>query len=291
LQKLVDAAIVGISFPADQSEGTGTETTVTLQQQNPVLGIGAAVGERSSGRKVTPSSLLVPHTEAFIMTRNMIKFKTMQLLMQLPPDCTMQKLLEGLSKAEELHKPVRKDDKKVLNGFNNTSDMLRYNNKSVTTEGCAMPANKIKLVQEGWHKCYILVQAAIARIAITDFSLRLEQSEIVDSLVRILHALKQYCIDKTDSSVIVDANSAEKRNANCGGKLLLLTRLLLRAVTHRAWDEYQASCGGILAHCVAPGGGSAALAASTKNYLFQSLKIRNVTDILRVFGSGATTDC
>ena len=64
-------------------------------------------------------------------------------------------------------------------------------------------------VQEPSHKAYVLLQAAVAKIDIKNFSLRVEQSEIVDSGLRVLSALIELCKERyhgklLDSSLLLD---------------------------------------------------------------------------------------
>ena len=56
-------------------------------------------------------------TEAHIMSRNMIKFPSMVLMMNLPRDCDIPQLFKELSRCEELLKPLRRNEKAILNGF------------------------------------------------------------------------------------------------------------------------------------------------------------------------------
>ena len=93
---------------------------------------------------------------------------------------------------QELKKPVRRDEKKVLNEMMTS---IRF---------------PLKLrVQESSHKAYVLLQAAVARLEIKNFSLRVEQSEIVESGLRVLSALVEFCKEKfygklLDSSILLD---------------------------------------------------------------------------------------
>src|SRR5690349_993371 len=73
-------------------------------------------------------------------------------------------------------------------------------------------------VQEPWQKSYVLMQAAVSRIELKDFSLRVEQSEIVECGVRVLSALAELC--RTKGS----------------GPLLENTILLDRALRCRCWE-------------------------------------------------------
>lgn len=106
-----------------------------------------------------------------------------------------------MSRAKELNKPVRRSEKKLLN------DMMK---------SLRFPL-KIR-VQEPQHKAYVLLQAAVGRLDIKDFALRVEQSEIVESALRIMFALSELC----------------KENGN--GLLLLNSVLLDRSLRCRLWE-------------------------------------------------------
>ena len=56
-------------------------------------------------------------SEAHIMTRHMIKFKSMVMMMKLPHDCDVPSLFKELSCCTELLKPLRRTEKALLNGF------------------------------------------------------------------------------------------------------------------------------------------------------------------------------
>ena len=57
------------------------------------------------------------------MTRHMIKFKSMVLMMKLPKDCNISQLFKELSGCEEMLKPLRRTEKVLLNGF---MKVIRY---------------------------------------------------------------------------------------------------------------------------------------------------------------------
>jgi len=139
--------------------------------------------------------------ETHIMARSMISFNTMVLLMKLPLDCTLSQFIAALSRAKELYKPVRRSEKKLLN------DMMK---------AIRFPL-KIR-VQEPPHKAFVLLQAAVGRLDIKDFALRVEQSEIVESALRIMFALSELCKE------------------NCNGLLLLNAVLLDRSLRCRLWE-------------------------------------------------------
>jgi hypothetical protein len=73
-------------------------------------------------------------------------------------------------------------------------------------------------VTEPWQKCYVLIQAAISRIEMKDFAMKIEQAEIADNSVRLLKSL-------SDLSVFRE-----------NGMLLEHTIILDRALKFRAWD-------------------------------------------------------
>ena len=60
-------------------------------------------------------------------------------------------------------------------------------------------------VQDSATKGYVLMQAAVERLPITDFSLRVEQSEIVEVALRILNALQSLCIERSRGNLIETA--------------------------------------------------------------------------------------
>ena len=58
-----------------------------------------------------------PLSEANIMSSRVIKFRTMVMLMQIPPLTGIQELLLELSQAEETQKPVKRNEKTLLNNI------------------------------------------------------------------------------------------------------------------------------------------------------------------------------
>lgn len=73
-------------------------------------------------------------------------------------------------------------------------------------------------VQDPAHKAYVLLQAAVAKLETKDFSLKVEQAEVVERALRILGAL------------------AELAKERCNGRLLESTVLLDRALRIRMWE-------------------------------------------------------
>lgn len=78
-------------------------------------------------------------------------------------------------------------------------------------------------VQEPHQKCYVLLQVAVGGVDIKDFSLRIEQADIVENATRLLKGLQELCIH---------------RGLGC---LLEAAILLERALRTRLW-EGAASC-------------------------------------------------
>jgi hypothetical protein len=107
-----------------------------------------------------------------------------------------------ICKCSELAKPVRRSEKKFLNELMRE---VRY-------------PQKVK-VQEPCHKAYVLLLSAIDKAEIPEFSLRVEQSEIVEQCVRILSALFDNALER------------EK------GMLLESCILFKRALMLQMWDD------------------------------------------------------
>jgi hypothetical protein len=171
------------------------------------------------------------------MTRNLIRFATMDTLLQLPASTDLQQvpvgqlpalsvganllrlflsqLLAELSRSQELSKPVRRLEKSVLNDFMRS---VRFPLK--------------QRVQEPWLKTYVLLQAAVGRVEVKDFALKVEQAEIVECGLRVLAAVRDLAVHREL------------------GRLLESTILLDRALRLRLWEGSYGSvylqCPGLL---------------------------------------------
>lgn len=121
--------------------------------------------------------------------------------MSIERNINLQYLLWELSSAEELQITVKRDEKKILNSL---MKQIKF-------------PLKIK-VQESNHKVYVLLQAAIDKLNIIDFSIRIDQSEIVINVIRILQALQQLCFER------------------CNGCLLYASVVLERSLRLRSWN-------------------------------------------------------
>ena len=81
------------------------------------------------------------------------------------------------------------------------------------------PPPKVITLKEDKTKVYILLQTAVARIFIPEFSLRVEQSEVVECGLRLLSALSEVCIERLRGALL----------ENC--------LLLERALRQRLWEQ------------------------------------------------------
>ena len=138
---------------------------------------------------------------AHIMTKHMVKLSTMSALMNIPSTGSLYDVITTVSKADEVAKPVQRSEKKVLNEL---------------MKDVRFPLKKLK-VQEPFHKAYVLLLSAVYKNSsdsfnatseqnnthsvLTDFALRVQQSEIVEQSLRLLSALFDYCIEKSKGQV------------------------------------------------------------------------------------------
>ena len=176
-----------------------------------------------------------PLPEAFIMTKSMIDFQTMKILMDCPNSSDINTLLLELSKSDSLHKPLRRDEKKVLN---DASKQMRF------------PVKSKDRVKDAASKAYILMQIAVSRVHLSDFALRIEQSEICESAVRILSGeifdaqppssplpLANYVLSLSPTLTLVPAALFDYCLERGKGALLSAAVLLQRALTQRNWGD------------------------------------------------------
>eukprot|EP00981_Chlorochromonas_danica_P001931 scaffold398_cov177-Ochromonas_danica.AAC.30 len=157
-----------------------------------------------------------PLPEAHIMSKALIKFGSMKLLTSLTADMQLHQLIKAFSACEELHKPVRRSEKKTLN------DLMKF---------VRFPLRE--RVQDPSHKSYVLMQAAVNATEIKDFTLRIEQADIVENATRLLKGLQELCVHRQL------------------GFLLEATILFERALRTRLWEGLNScqffQCGGLSA--------------------------------------------
>jgi len=137
--------------------------------------------------------------ECRIMTQACIRFNSMALIMDMANSADLDLLLHSLSMSEELHKPLRRSEKKVLNDI---AKNMRFPYKSKQT------------TKESSHKAYVLMQAAVSRVPLGsgdgDWALRVEQSEIVEQALRILAALVEYAKESNKGALLEAAIVVER---------------------------------------------------------------------------------
>jgi hypothetical protein len=148
----------------------------------------------------------VAHIKAFpeihIMTRNLTKFLSMISLMEIPKNSDVRQVLKKISECTELHKPIKRADKTILNTLTGS---IRYGNENP----------KVKTESE---KAFVLLQSVIVENDIHEFSLRTEQAEIVEAALRLIKSLKELSL------------------LHESGKVLESTILLDRALHTRLWE-------------------------------------------------------
>lgn len=146
-------------------------------------------------------SIVMAKGAAHIMTKHMIKLTTMSDLMNISPSGSVYDIIASISKTEEVAKPVLRNEKKLLNEL---MKVVRF------------PLKKLK-VQESFHKAYVLLLSAVfkdkfdsfnvsteqnrSNSVFTDFSLRVQQSEIVEQSLRVLSALFDFCVESAKGKV------------------------------------------------------------------------------------------
>jgi len=144
------------------------------------------VGSVASGHE-TLFALPASHT----MSQHMVAYQAMALFKALRFDINQYDLLKTLCEIEGLHRPVRRAEKRVL----------KEGHKSIKHQ---MKGPKSKLtIQKPSEKAFVLLQMAIGRIHLEDFSLRQEMSSMADFLSRMLSALEEYSVRSTKHGIIV----------------------------------------------------------------------------------------
>lgn len=93
------------------------------------------------------------------MARNMLLFTSMQVLLALPANATLEDVLRAICQCDELETPVRKMEKKTLNEL---SLKVRFK------------LEKKARVQEPAQKAFVLIQAMLGGLEVPDFSMRME---------------------------------------------------------------------------------------------------------------------
>jgi ATP-dependent DNA helicase HFM1/MER3 len=162
----------------------------------------------SSGiiRLLNQGNSVVPNQVSHIMSKHMVPFRTMQLMIDLPYDSEAPQILQMLSQMEGIHYPVRRAEKSLLN---EAHKQIKYK-----LDG---PLSKVR-VQKPQQKAFVLLQCAIGHIYLQDYTLRQEMSTIVEYSKRMLSSFEDYSVE-------------ESRH----GKLALECMLLRRCLAASLW--------------------------------------------------------
>lgn len=120
-----------------------------------------------------------------IMSRHLVPFNTMKLVITLPHDPDTVQILQILSKVEGMHFPVRRAEKSFLN---EAHKQIKYK-----LDG---PPSKVR-IQTPSQKAFVLLQCAIGQIYLQDYSLRQEMSMMVEYSKRMLLAFEDYSIEES----------------------------------------------------------------------------------------------
>jgi len=88
----------------------------------------------------------------------MVSFETIRILRALPFDASLEDLLYACSRCPEVCSPVRKAEKRPLNDL---LKRVRFS-KGLGIKRCTLPP----------HKAFVLVQACLGNLEITDFTLK-----------------------------------------------------------------------------------------------------------------------
>jgi ATP-dependent DNA helicase HFM1/MER3 len=127
--------------------------------------------------------VVAPLQPCHIMSQNMISFDAMKRITELPSDTTQAQLLTALSEMDELHFPVRRLEKKILNECHKT-EIIRFK---------LGPLSKVR-IQRPSEKAFVLLQAYIGQHHFPNFTLGQEMTIVADTAQRLLSAAQEYSI-------------------------------------------------------------------------------------------------
>lgn len=126
---------------------------------------------------------VAPNPASHIMSRHLVPFDVMRRFIELKHDAGPKEILLVLSECEGLHRPVRRSEKKFLNGV--------YKQIKYKYDG---PQSKIK-IQKSPQKAFVLLQAAVGQLYLEDYTLRQEMTFTVDYATRMLMAAEAYSVE------------------------------------------------------------------------------------------------
>jgi hypothetical protein len=116
------------------------------------------------------------------MSQQLVTYEAMELFVGLPFDASQCQILQALTEIADIHRPVRRSEKKVLN---ETHKMIKYKLPG--------PPSKVR-VQKPPEKAFVLLQAGIGQIYLEDYAMRQEMSSMVDYSSRMLVAVEEYSV-------------------------------------------------------------------------------------------------
>ena len=129
---------------------------------------------------------IVPRKASHVMSRHMVAFDGMKVVVSLPHDAGQLQILKMLSELEGIHFPVRRAEKTHLN---NAHKMVKHKLQGG-------PPSKIR-VQTSSQKTFIMLQSAIGQQYLEDYTLRQEMNLSVEYASRMLSAAEDFSIEES----------------------------------------------------------------------------------------------
>eukprot|EP00554_Chaetoceros_debilis_P010508 CAMPEP_0194110528 /NCGR_PEP_ID=MMETSP0150-20130528/9767_1 /TAXON_ID=122233 /ORGANISM="Chaetoceros debilis, Strain MM31A-1" /LENGTH=1867 /DNA_ID=CAMNT_0038799741 /DNA_START=175 /DNA_END=5775 /DNA_ORIENTATION=- len=129
---------------------------------------------------------IVPRKASHVMSRHMVAFDGMKVIVSLPHDAGQLQILKMLSEFEGIHFPVRRAEKTHLN---NAHKMVKHKLQGG-------PPSKIR-VQTSSQKTFIMLQSAIGQQYLEDYTLRQEMNLSVEYASRMLSAAEDFSIEES----------------------------------------------------------------------------------------------
>ena len=110
-----------------------------------------------------------------IMYKQNMKLSTVKLFNEMKNESSMRDILMIISSSTELATPVKRAEKKILNALH----------KQCKFQITKTPKSKsLKLVQEPWMKCFVLIQAGLSRFPLDDRDLIKDSRSILSDGTR-----------------------------------------------------------------------------------------------------------
>jgi len=125
-----------------------------------------------------------------IMSKHMVPFQVMKRIIALPSTASTREILMVLAQCEGLQRPVRRSEKKLLNGV--------YKEVKLKYDGAQ---SKIR-IQKPEQKAFVLLQAAIGQCFLDDYTLRQEMTFAADYAMRMLIAAEDYSVEESNHGSI-----------------------------------------------------------------------------------------